>query len=168
MTTYRQPAASETDADSPVTATLMDALANNPLSITELDGTAPKIKVSVETGLDPFTVDGLLNFDGVEVHGFVENISSGACNIQFALSTDGVTFSAAETFITITSAFDGSFHLLVDLATGAYQGAYQGEGAGQFSGTAAGGSASVSHLRITLTNTNHDCYSTAKRVGEII
>lgn len=41
MTTYRAIATTETDADSPVTATLMSALANNPTAIAEGSSGAP-------------------------------------------------------------------------------------------------------------------------------
>jgi hypothetical protein len=43
MTTYREIAASEVDADSPITATLMSALANNFVSFLEGDSTAPAL-----------------------------------------------------------------------------------------------------------------------------
>jgi len=44
MATYRAIAASEVDADSPVTATLVSALAENPIAIAEGAAGAPRIK----------------------------------------------------------------------------------------------------------------------------
>lgn len=174
MATYRSIAASEVDADSPLTATLMDALANNPVAITELDSTAPKIKISVENGVtaagSPFVIDGMLNFDGITLQGSIQNISTGTDSLQIQLSTDGVSYSAATTIASVVSgSLAGTFSLDVDLATGNYSGWYAGAATpGVLSGTIAGGSASVSHVKLSMTVGSNDTYVRAQRVGEVI
>ena len=50
MATYRAIAASEVDADSPVTSTLVSALAENPTAIAEGAAGAPRIQASASSG----------------------------------------------------------------------------------------------------------------------
>lgn len=55
MATWRTIASTEVDPDSPVTATLMEALADNPIAITERATGAPKVKGSL-VGYQVFTI----------------------------------------------------------------------------------------------------------------
>ena len=57
MATWRTIASTEVDPDSPVTATLMEALADNPIAISERATGAPKVKGSL-AGYQVFTSSG--------------------------------------------------------------------------------------------------------------
>ena len=150
------------------------------MSALELDSSAPKMKVSVEADsggsiVDPTVVDGLANFDGVILEGFVGSVSSGgACNVEVALSDDGVTYDTATTIISIgvSGVFNGTFKVYINLSDGVMRGAWQGSTtnptAGSIAATLAGGGASVSHVRVTATTATHDVYTIGQRVGEII
>lgn len=177
MTTYVTPIDSQTDPDAPLTSELAKRWDNNLVSVLELDATAPKMKVSVEADsagsiVDPTVIDGLSNFNGVILNGFIGNVSSGESVISLALSDDGVTYGSELTIITTDLIANGSFKCFVDLSTGVVKGAYQCEtsirNAGSITGTIAGGGASVSHLRVSVSTANHDVYTIAERVGEII
>jgi hypothetical protein len=58
MATYRTIASTETDAASPVTTTLVSALANNPTAIAEGAAGAPRV---VGRALDVFSAEGTIN-----------------------------------------------------------------------------------------------------------
>jgi hypothetical protein len=135
------------------------------------------MRVSVEADtagsiVDPTVIDGLSDFDGVILEGFIGNVSSGASVISLALSDDGVTYGSELTIITTASISNGTFKCFVDLATGVVKGAYQCEtataNAGSITGTIAGGGPSVSHLRVSVSTANHDVYTIGQRVGAII
>ena len=131
MAVWDDPVDSQTDPDAPITSGLGKRWDNNVIAALELNASAPKMKVSVEADtaggvVDPTVIDGLANFDGAIIEGFVANLTSGACNIDIDLSNDGITYSPATTLISIATSFNGSFKLFVNLFDGTFKGAYQG------------------------------------------
>lgn len=176
MTTYRAIASTETDADSPVTATLMDALKDNVLAIQELDSTAPKIKVSVETGVansgGSFDINGLGDFDGVEILG--ETTTSGTSEtdaLSISLSDDGVSFATATTLVSTSTTYSGRFQIFVNLSDGVYSGweTWGGHAANTISGTLTLPSGTVTHVRLAHSSgVQHTTVASCKRTGEII
>lgn len=180
MATYVTPVGSQTDPDAPLTSDLAKRWDNNLVAFYELDATAPKMKVSVEADsagsiVDPTVVDALGDFNGVILEGFVGSVGSGgSCDIQVALSDDGVTYATATTIISIgvSGVFNGTFKAYINLADGVMRGAWQGSTtdpkAGSIAATLVGGGASVSHVRVTATTATHDVYTIGQRVGEII
>lgn len=174
MTSYTPLLAADMLPDKNWTAGKAAAVYNNPIAIQELDATAPKPRVSVDTGVlsssGPYTVSGFDNFDGVELIGSVENISSGSDNIDVSLSSDGVTFYGAATIASVvTGSLEGNFHLLINFSDGVFQGWYRGAGgSGAITGTAGLPPDTVTHVRMTASAGSNTSYVTMKRIGSII
>lgn len=90
MTTYRAIAASEVDADSPVTATLMQALVNNLLAVQEGDATAPDLTwAAVAPGLADMVGDDVGSFT------FAFYSAGGATAIAYGDTVAGSTLTPA-------------------------------------------------------------------------
>lgn len=172
MATWVNPIDSQTDPDAPLTSELGKRWDNNVVAALELDASAPKMKVSVSGGTassaSALTVSGLSSYDGAIVSGSAVSSSSGACNISLSLSSDGVSFSTPVTVIAISSQLDGSFNIFVDKVSGTVTGWYGGTEGGFISETLNGAGAGVSHIRVSLNNSNHAAHVTVQRVGEII
>lgn len=174
MTSFTTIGASDLLQGEPWTAGKAAASYNNPISMFELDATAPRMKVSVENGVasagSDFDVDGLGTFNGITVTGSIENVSSGTDVLSIALSEDGATFSAATTIASVVAgSLEGEFSLDVNLADGVYSGWYRGAAtSGVLSGTIAGGSADVTHVRLSLSTGANDAYTRVQRIGEVI
>ena len=105
MATYRAIAASEIDPDSPVTATLMEALTDNPTAIAE--GASGDPRVAVFTRVDASTSDIDFTPPGGTT-GLVCDFSlypdgTGPSHFQVALSDD-----AGGSFAAVTSIFNTS------------------------------------------------------------
>lgn len=107
MATYRSIASSETDANSPVTQTLMEALADNPTAIAEGASGAPKLAISQASAIagtsSNLTFSGLDDFAGIIIHGAF-NSNSGSDTVTLEISTDGATFTDTTTVIDVTAA----------------------------------------------------------------
>lgn len=129
MATWRTIASTEVDADSPVTATLMSALSNNPTAIAEGASGAPKIAMKIAQGTGA-TIDftSLSTFNGIWLEFYATDSGGSGANITVALSDDGgSTFSAAATVAVIPSGgtwLQGS--VFVEFSTGWSNSAYGG------------------------------------------
>ena len=105
MATYREILASETDAESPVTTTLMTALAQNVLAIIEGDATAPRIignaAATVGDGLSVLTVtatdDHPVGYGATPVLGTLETATTTVTAFQYTIFgfTGDIRFNAS-------------------------------------------------------------------------
>lgn len=155
MATYRSIASSETDADSPVTTDLMQALADNPTAIAEGASGAPKIAQKTRVGGassgSTATFNAMDDFGGVTAHIHFRN--SGGVNRDLTLeaSDDGSTWypGTPEVLRTIPAGEAGMISFVFDFSTGAYRGAvHYGSTAPQtFTGTLSGASAAIEDIR---------------------
>ena len=153
MATYREIAASEVDADSPFTTTLMEALDGNTTAIAEGAIGAPKMAIktfSGSAGSGSVDITGLGTFSGVRIDIHFGNSNGGlARDVEMALSNNGATFGTAVNLRSVPASGTGSITMAVDFATGDYEGAFHDNTAGQVSGTVSGSSLAVVTVRIT-------------------
>ena len=146
--TWRTIASSEVDPDSPVTATLMEALADNPEAIASGDSGAPRIKVETAAGT---AIDVPVGSFGAMINlGAVDGGGGGAGLTQIRLSDDGgSTHSAVFTLGTALPANDTSFSSFqVDFTTGAIRGHFD---SGVISGTVTLPAGTVDRMLLTIT-----------------
>lgn len=160
MATYRAIASSETDPQSPLTSTLVVALAQNPLAIQEGDDTAPRISpraqgftsIAGSSSEAALTLSGFGNYDGVKIN-IMANADSIFGDIQIQLSTDGTTFTTAVSVSDGGGGVDGGLVnalVTIDLSTGAYLSAWGAPATvGSESGTITGFTGDVTHIRIS-------------------
>lgn len=155
MATYRAIASTEVDADSPVTETLMTALADNPTAIAEGASGAPKIAVSVATAsagaASTLTITGLDDFSGIIIQGTTAYSGGTNGTLTVELSDDsGGTWGAASTIVDLVSTESTTYFLWVDLVTGDAECIYHDSGTQERqTPTIANASAAVTDLRIT-------------------
>lgn len=163
MATYRAIAASEVDPDSPVTATLMQALADNPVAIAEGDPTAPRV-VAAATGLsvlsgtgNPITLTDYSAAGIAQIELFGLNSSGGvATSVTLSVSTDGVVFTGSEIVLGIGTNSNGHSSIYVDLTTRTVTRAFMdwgpaGSGTPGTSSSVIAGAGTISHIRLTAT-----------------
>lgn len=156
MATYRSIAATETDANSPVTTTLMVALAENPVAIAEGASGAPRVSpaaqgVTVISGSASGTVTltGFAPYEGTHVTLQYVNSVAAASNIQISLSDDGVSYSTPLTIATSTGNDFGSSMIDVNFSDGAVTAV--ASGGLLFTGLTPAATADVTHVRFTIT-----------------
>lgn len=152
MATYRIIAATETDPLSPITATLMDAIANNPTAMAEGATGAPKIALKSASGsftssaLDFGSLDA---WSGVWLSCTAYNSGASSSNIDIYVTNDA--FSTLLGGVTIHSLGPGTAVTIagfLDFATGIIHGTYaEGSLAGVFSQTIAGASVAINGVR---------------------
>ena len=156
MATYRSIAASETDADSPVTATLMEALAENPTAIAEGASGAPRVSPKA-TGYTAFsgsaigtvTLSNVSAYDGAAIEVKYINTAAGTAGMTISVSDDGVTFGSTVTIANIGGTAHGSVSLTVDTTTGAVVSVYSDTvSAGVLTGTVTLPGTPISHIKI--------------------
>lgn len=174
MASYDPPIDSQTDPDAPLTSNLGKRWDNNLLSVLELNSAAPRLRISREDGVAAagasFVVSGLDDFEGFEIFGMINNISSGTDVLRMELSNDGVSyFGAVDIASVVSGSLEGGFSIGVNLADGVYTGWQRTAGSsGLLSGTIAGSSLSVTSVRLSMTVGANDTYATLHRVGQIV
>lgn len=163
MATYRAIASTETDPNSPVTSTLMVALAENPLAIAEGASGAPKIAVSQASATagtsSSLTFSGLGDFEGVVIRGaYVAQSANRTVTLQ--ISTDGSSFTDTTTIIDNGSQAAGSsYELFFDFDSGDLECVFMRSTQPQrTTATLSGASNSITHIRL---NTSTDMAITA-------
>lgn len=102
---------------------------NNLVLVFELDVMVFKMKVSVEVDnvgfiIDLIVIDGLSNFNGVILNGFIGNVFSGVFVILFVFSDDGVIYGFELIIIMIDLVVNGLFKCFVNLLIGVVKGVY--------------------------------------------
>jgi hypothetical protein len=132
MATYRNIASTETDADSPVTVQLMDALRQNPEAIAEGASGAPQVQpaalnvfnaqangaLTAGSSVVILTATNLTDINRAMITGYVvatPSGGSGQCSTTYQLSTDGgSTWGSAATASSIyVASADGQSYLPV-------------------------------------------------------
>jgi hypothetical protein len=154
MASYSTITSGQVDADSPVTATLMSALADNPTAIAEGASGAPKIATKTAVGSSTTNLDfsSLGDFSGVLLDVFWRDTTGSSRTIQLDASDDsGSTFLGAATLFTSGAAGEGTGKLFLDFATGSYKFAYMftGGNCSHTTGTISGASLSIDVVRLT-------------------
>ena len=151
MATWRLPATTETDANSPVTQELMEALANNPVALAEQASGAPKIahKVTAHGGSGVVDVGGFATYGGLTASIHVANVAgTDPDTVEISLSDDGSAFEAATEILSADLGDTANATLYINFLTGSYRVARNTPGsAGAAAGTLATPSGTVSHVR---------------------
>lgn len=152
MATWRDIAASELDANSPVTATLMQALSDNPIAAFEGRSGAPKLSTKIGqgaiSGASALTITGLDVYGGVLAWGSIRQTNNVSREFGIQLG-DSSSFETEDTLLNNSIIGEGSFVLFVRLDTGFWRFAYHiGTNLGAVNGTAAVPSAGTSRLRL--------------------
>lgn len=162
MATYRSIALSETDANSPVTQTLMEALADNPTAIAEGASGAPKLAVNQASAIagasSNLVFSGLDDFSGLIIRGSYAS-SDVSTTVTFEISTDGASYTDTTTIIDAASIGKSSYEVFFDFDTGSLECVYLDNiTAERVTATLAGASLSITHVRL---NTSTDIEITA-------
>jgi len=172
MATYRPIAPSETDANSPLTAQLMSALADNPTAIMEQAAGAPRYAQKVIAGSAVSSSDLTFfgfsagGYTGAVIHGhWSSDSSSRSLTLQIG---DATTLAAVDTLITTSTENSGSFTLAIDLTSGNWQISWiYGANAAATSGTATLPAGAVTRIRIN-TDTGQDLSATCIPNGGLV
>lgn len=152
MATWRRIASTEVDAESPVTSTLMSALADNPVAMAEQQSGAPKIAIKTAFGTGAtITFTDLGDFGGVMIEYGGANSGASSRDINLQYSTDGgSTWSGSTVMLSIPASSSLKATLFFDFDSTTLQGvlaASNGSGTGQNT-TVSGASLSIDAIRI--------------------
>ena len=133
--TWRTIAASEVDPDSPVTATLLEALADNPAAIAGGESGAPRIVAVTDVGAVTSTILVPTGYGGC-LFDLKSSSSGGAYNVQVQLSDDaGSTWATAFTIAVISTGNNSTTTGSIDFTSGGVHAIGMGEGDSPFSNT---------------------------------
>lgn len=161
MATWRTVASTEVDADSPVTATLMSALANNPTALAEQATGAPKI--AIETDVQGGNAGALANTTGWGDHlGLLidysgDNNGGNSRTVAIRASTDnGSTWTASVNLFAIPANSAAFARLSIDFTSGDVKGTFMaGNTAGKIDASLAGDADFNTVQFMTLTDVTH-------------
>lgn len=123
MASYRDIASTEVDANSPITATLMAALANNPLAIAEGAIGAPRVAFSTFSDANTSSdieISGLTGYGGLMVFGLVA--TNATREISVAAKNSGGSYGSAKSlFLTAAGGGYAAFFFDSDFSAGTFK-----------------------------------------------
>ncbi len=161
MATWRTIAPSEMDADSPVTATLISALANNPVAMAEQATGAPKI--AIETDAQNGTVvatTGWGNHGGLLVDYACSNSGGTSRTISLRGSDDnGSSYSPTTNLFSVPANSFAFARFSLDFATGDIKGVFMTtSGAGGIDTSIAGNEDMTTIQFTSVTDITHNIH----------
>lgn len=116
MTTYTDIPTTDTDVDSPVTQSLLERLANNPLAIAEGDVTAPRIAHKALANVTAGTVINGSNLSTV----YASNTTSGDLTLSVGelYGFTGFSFNSMQEVASWTAPYDGVYSVSFTVGRG--------------------------------------------------